>query len=286
MQYHGACNWSADRCYRQSKLSHLLCALRFSCKRALLLCPFQVQDAAIAACDPPGQLCTRHWVRCYSSQPTTQHAERSRDDDRWGGRSATRKSPEAAYSRVRLFYFSQTRGRMLKPDSTYSQPNMPSREGTMIDWVASLQPARAPKQQFPLAPCKGRGRFPAHEEDLVCLPPGSVGSILGKAMSTTDYPNTVKQTNNKQTKCGMPRVSCLTIFQYLPFSSAALPPRPIGALGIRALPKSHPTMTYPQIALGAAIACPRSQLAGHAGCRACCVSPFFSTSLFSLPAPT
>ena len=72
----------------------------------------------------------------------------------------------------------------------------------MIDRAASLQPARAPKQQIPLAPCKGRGRFPAHEEDRVCLPSGSVGSILGKATSTTDYWNTVNQTNkqsNKQT---------------------------------------------------------------------------------------
>ena len=69
----------------------------------------------------------------------------------------------------------------------------------MIDRAASLQPARAPKQQIPLAPCKGRGRFPAHKEDRVCLPSGSVGSILGKATSTTDYWNTVNQTN-KQTK--------------------------------------------------------------------------------------
>ena len=68
----------------------------------------------------------------------------------------------------------------------------------MIDRAASLQPARAPKQQIPLAPCKGRGRFPAHEEERLCLPTGSVGSILGKATSTTDYWNTVNQTN-KQT---------------------------------------------------------------------------------------
>ena len=68
----------------------------------------------------------------------------------------------------------------------------------MIDRAASLQPARAPKQQIPLAPCKGRGRFPAHEEERLCLPTGSVGSILGKATSTTDYRNTVNQTN-KQT---------------------------------------------------------------------------------------
>ena len=57
----------------------------------------------------------------------------------------------------------------------------------MIDRAASLQPARAPKQQIPLAPCKGRGRFPAHEEDRLCLPSGSVGSILGKVTSTMDY---------------------------------------------------------------------------------------------------
>ena len=68
----------------------------------------------------------------------------------------------------------------------------------MIDRAASLQPARAPKQQIPLAPCKGRGRFPAHEEDRVCLPSGSVGSILGKATSTTDYWNTVNQTNKQK----------------------------------------------------------------------------------------
>ena len=70
----------------------------------------------------------------------------------------------------------------------------------MIDRAASLQPARAPKQQIPLAPCKGRGRFPAHEEDRVCLPSSSVGSILGKATSTTDYWNTVKQTNKQTNK--------------------------------------------------------------------------------------
>ena len=70
----------------------------------------------------------------------------------------------------------------------------------MIDRAASLQPARAPKQQIPLAPCKGRGRFPAHEEDRLCLPTGSVGSILGKATSTTDYWNTVNQTNKQTNK--------------------------------------------------------------------------------------
>ena len=84
------------------------------------------------------------------------------------------------------------------PKTLNLQPNMPSGVGTMIDRAASLQPARAPKQQIPLAPCKGRGRFPAHEEDRLCLPSGSVGSFLGKATSTTDYQNTVNQTN-KQT---------------------------------------------------------------------------------------
>ena len=59
----------------------------------------------------------------------------------------------------------------------------------MIDQAASLQPAR---------PHKGRGRFLVHEEDRVCLPSGSVGSILGKVTSTTDYWNTMNQTN-KQT---------------------------------------------------------------------------------------
>ena len=89
------------------------------------------------------------------------------------------------------------------PKTLNLQPNMPSGVGTLIDRAASLQPARAPKQQIPLEPCKGRGRLPAHEEDRVCLPSGSVGSILGKATSTTDYWNTVNQTNkqtNKQTR--------------------------------------------------------------------------------------
>ena len=89
---------------------------------------------------------------------------------------------------------------MLFPKTLNIQPNMPSGVGTMIDRAASLQPARAPKQQIPLAPCKGRGRFPAHEEERLCLPTGSVGSILGKATSTTDFWNTVKQTN-KQSPC-------------------------------------------------------------------------------------
>ena len=79
----------------------------------------------------------------------------------------------------------------------------------------------------------------------------------------------------------MPRVLRLAVFQYLPFFSYALPLAPIGALGIGVLPKSHPTIIYRQIAFGAAIACPRSRLAGHAGCHVCCVSLFFSTSLFS-----
>ena len=86
------------------------------------------------------------------------------------------------------------------PKTPNQQPNMPSGVGTMIDRAASLQPARAPKQQIPLAPCKGRGRFPAHEEDRLCLPTGSVGSILGKATSTTDFWNTVKQTNKQTNK--------------------------------------------------------------------------------------
>ena len=80
----------------------------------------------------------------------------------------------------------------------------------MIDRAASLQPARAPKQQIPLAPCKGRGRFPAHEEDRLCLPSGSVGSILGKATSTTDYWNTVNQTNKQTNK----HSSTLTLHLY------------------------------------------------------------------------
>ena len=40
--------------------------------------------------------------------------------------------------------------------------------GAMIDRAASLQPAKAPKQQVPLAHCKGRGWFPAHAEG-VCV---------------------------------------------------------------------------------------------------------------------
>ena len=63
----------------------------------------------------------------------------------------------------------------------------------------------------------------------------------------------------------MPRVLRLAVFQYLHFFSYALPLAPIGALGIGVLPKSHPTIIYRQIAFGAAIACPRSRLAGHAG---------------------
>ena len=86
------------------------------------------------------------------------------------------------------------------PKTPNQQPNMPSGVGTMIDRAASLQPARAPKQQIPLAPCKGRGRFPAHEEDRLCLPSGSVGSFLGKATSTADYWNTVNQTNKQTNK--------------------------------------------------------------------------------------
>ena len=66
----------------------------------------------------------------------------------------------------------------------------------MIDQAASLQPAR---------PHKGRGRFLVHEEDRVCLPSGSVGSILGKVTSTTDYWNTVKQTNKQTNKQAVPK---------------------------------------------------------------------------------
>ena len=71
----------------------------------------------------------------------------------------------------------------------------------MIDRAASLQPARAPKHHAnsPDPPCEGRGRYPEPEEERVCLPSGSVGSILGKAMSTTGQLESVKQTN-KQTK--------------------------------------------------------------------------------------
>ena len=46
----------------------------------------------------------------------------------------------------------------------------------------------------------------------------------------------------------MPRVLRLTVFQYLPFFSYALPLAPIGALGIGVLPKSNPTIIYRQIA--------------------------------------
>ena len=75
----------------------------------------------------------------------------------------------------------------------------------MIDQVASLQPMRALKQQIPLVPRKGRGQFPAHEEDRLCLPSGSTGSILGKVMSTTDYWNTMKQTNKQTNKQAVPK---------------------------------------------------------------------------------
>ena len=70
----------------------------------------------------------------------------------------------------------------------------------MIDQAASLQPVRALKQQIPQAPCKGRGQFLVHKQDHICLPSGSVGSFLGKAMSTTDFWNTVKQTNKQTNK--------------------------------------------------------------------------------------
>ena len=70
---------------------------------------------------------------------------------------------------------------------------------TQIDQAASLQPTRALKLQIPLALCKGRGHFPAHEEDHACLPSGSIGSILGKAMSATDFWNTMNKQTNKQT---------------------------------------------------------------------------------------
>ena len=40
----------------------------------------------------------------------------------------------------------------------------------------------------------------AHKENCLCLPSGSVGSLLGKATSTADYWSTVNQTN-KQTNC-------------------------------------------------------------------------------------
>ena len=45
------------------------------------------------------------------------------------------------------------------------------------------------------------GTFLVHKEDCLCLPLGSVGSFLGKATSTTDYQDTVKQTN-KQANIG------------------------------------------------------------------------------------
>ena len=68
---------------------------------------------------------------------------------------------------------------------------------------------QARKEHIPLAPCKGRGRFPAHKEHRLCLPSGSVGSILGKVASTTDYWNTVKQAN-KQTNKQANLLLCLT----------------------------------------------------------------------------
>ncbi len=73
----------------------------------------------------------------------------------------------------------------------------------------------------------------------------------------------------------------LAVFQYLPFVSYALPLAPIGALGIGVLPKSHPTIIYPQIAFGAAIACPRSRLAGHAAVPSTYLPLSLNTTLFS-----
>ena len=83
-------------------------------------------------------------------------------------------------------------------------------------------------------------RCPCTEEDRLCLPSGSVGTILGKAMSTgtTDYWNTVnKQTTNNPPACLMccvmscvfglgrvrPGVLCLPSFLFL-FPCASLSP--------------------------------------------------------------
>ena len=40
-------------------------------------------------------------------------------------------------------------------------------------------------------------RPPVHKEERLCLPTGGVGSILGKATSTTDDWNTANQTNKQ-----------------------------------------------------------------------------------------
>ena len=64
-------------------------------------------------------------------------------------------------------------------------------------WGHLARPANC-RRQIPLAFCRGGGRFPAPKEGRLCLPSGSAGSLLGKATSTTNYWNTVKQTN-KQT---------------------------------------------------------------------------------------
>ena len=65
--------------------------------------------------------------------------------------------------------------------------------------------------------------FPAHEEDRLCLPTGSVGPILGKVTSTTDYQNTINQTKQNKTK------STFWLAVHLPFLVAVHPPfRPAG----------------------------------------------------------
>ena len=91
------------------------------------------------------------------------------------------------------------RGLLFQKLST-NNPTCRAEQGRRSTGRPVRDPREPQKQQIPLVPCKGRRRFPAHEENRLCLPTGGLGSILGKAMSTTDYWSTVKQTN-KQTKC-------------------------------------------------------------------------------------
>ena len=57
----------------------------------------------------------------------------------------------------------------------------------MVDRAASPQPAGALKQQVPLVPCKGRGRFPAHNKKRSACLWVTQGPSLVKAMTMADY---------------------------------------------------------------------------------------------------
>ena len=56
----------------------------------------------------------------------------------------------------------------------------------------------AAKPQLRRRKPEGRGRFPAHEEDRLCLPLGSVGSLVRRCPPWTTGRPQNKQTNNKK----------------------------------------------------------------------------------------